>query len=116
MNPTEPAIQDVRHREGCVNLRIVVPDSLFYLQGHFPGFAVLPGVVQLDWAIRYARRYLPVGDAPAKTVQVKFRKPIPPNRPIELSLVYLGERKRLSFECRDDAGLYSSGQIVFDEP
>lgn len=114
MSDTEPAIRELRHDDNRVDLQFVVPDSLLYLQGHFPGFPVLPGVAQLDWAIRYARRYLPVGDAAAKTIQVKFRKPVPANRPIELSLAYIAERRRLSFECRDGAELYSSGQIIFD--
>jgi 3-hydroxymyristoyl/3-hydroxydecanoyl-(acyl carrier protein) dehydratase len=116
MSVTEPVIRQIHHAEARVELRLVVPESLLYLEGHFPGFAILPGVVQVDWAIRYARRYLAVGDAAAKTVQVKFRKPIPPSRQLSLSLAYAAERKRLSFECRDDADVCSSGQIVFDEP
>jgi 3-hydroxymyristoyl/3-hydroxydecanoyl-(acyl carrier protein) dehydratase len=116
MSVTEPVIRDIRHAEARVDLRLVVPESLLYLHGHFPGFAILPGVVQLDWAIRYGRRYLAVGDAAAKTVQIKFRKPIRPNRQLSLSLAYVAERRRLSFECRDDADVCSSGQIVFDEP
>lgn len=113
MTVTEPVIRDVRRADARVELNLLVPESLFYLQGHFPGFPILPGVVQLDWAVRYGRQYLPVGAAPAKTVQVKFRKPIRPNGQIDLALTYLAQRQLLSFECRDDEGLCSSGQIVF---
>jgi 3-hydroxymyristoyl/3-hydroxydecanoyl-(acyl carrier protein) dehydratase len=116
MSATEPQIRDIRRADGRVELQLFLPDSLLYLQGHFPGLAILPGVVQLDWAIRYGRRYLAIGDAAAKTLQVKFHRPIRPNRQIELSLAYASERKRLSFECRDAAEVCSSGQIVFDEP
>jgi 3-hydroxymyristoyl/3-hydroxydecanoyl-(acyl carrier protein) dehydratase len=114
MIPTEPAIREVHHAEGSVALFLSVPPDLLYLRGHFPGFAVLPGVVQLDWAIRYGRAYLPVGRAAAKTIQVKFRKPIRPDRPFEMRLDYSAEKRRLSFECRDEEGIYSSGQVVFE--
>ncbi|HWG79777.1 MAG TPA: hypothetical protein VN681_08390 [Stellaceae bacterium] len=116
MSDTEPLIRDIRHADARIDLQLFLPESLLYLQGHFPGLAILPGVVQLDWAIRYARRYLGIGDAAAATVQVKFHRPIRPNRQIELSLAYAAERKRLSFECREAAEVCSSGQIVFDEP
>ncbi|HKW55192.1 MAG TPA: hypothetical protein VJO12_15980 [Stellaceae bacterium] len=116
MSAAEPLIREIRHAEARVDLRLFLPDSLIYLQGHFPGLAILPGVVQLDWAVRYGRRYLSIGDAAAKTLQVKFHRPIRPNCQIELSLAYAAERKRLSFECRDGATVCSSGQIVFDEP
>jgi 3-hydroxymyristoyl/3-hydroxydecanoyl-(acyl carrier protein) dehydratase len=113
MTVTEPAIREVRRSVGKVELSLSVPESLLYLRGHFPGFAILPGVVQVDWAIRYGRQYLGVGSAAATTVQVKFRKPIRPGRPFELRLDYNGEQRRLSFECGDEEGLYSSGQVVF---
>ena len=114
MSVTEPAIRDVRRFGGAVELSLSVPKTLLYLSGHFPGFAVLPGVVQLDWAIRYGRQYLGLGSAAAKTVQVKFRKPIRPDRPFDLRLDYSVGQRRLSFECRDEDGVYSSGQVVFD--
>jgi len=107
-------IRDVRRSGGGVDLSLSVPKTLLHLSGHFPGFAVLPGVVQLDWAIRYGRQYLGLGSAAAKTVQVKFRKPIRPDRPFDLRLDYSVEQRRLSFECRDEDGVYSSGQVVFD--
>jgi 3-hydroxymyristoyl/3-hydroxydecanoyl-(acyl carrier protein) dehydratase len=116
MSVTEPHIRDVQRSASGLSLRFSVPTGLLYLEGHFPGFAILPGIVQIDWAIRYARRYLLLGPAPAASLQVKFRKPIRPERPLELRLAYATDRRRLSFECRDETDLCSSGQVVFAEP
>jgi 3-hydroxymyristoyl/3-hydroxydecanoyl-(acyl carrier protein) dehydratase len=35
--------------------RLRVPPTLEHFRGHFPGFPILPGVVQLDWAVRFGR-------------------------------------------------------------
>jgi 3-hydroxymyristoyl/3-hydroxydecanoyl-(acyl carrier protein) dehydratase len=115
LSATEPVIRGVRRSLDGLSLSLSVPRTLLYLQGHFPGFAVLPGVVQVDWAIRYGRQYLPLGAGAAKTIQVKFRKPIRPDLAFDLWLAYGAEQRRLSFECRDEGTLYSSGQIVFVE-
>ena len=114
MTPTEPNLRAIRQSGRAVELSLSVPETLLYLQGHFPGCPVLPGVVQLDWAIRYGRQYLGLAKTAAKTVQVKFRRPIRAERRFDLRLDYNPEERRLSFECRDGEGVYSSGQVVFD--
>jgi 3-hydroxymyristoyl/3-hydroxydecanoyl-(acyl carrier protein) dehydratase len=110
---TDPVILNVERSSGRVDLDLRVPGSLFYLRGHFPDFPILPGVVQLDWAIRYGRTYFSIAGAVANTVQVKFRKPILPEQNLRLSLSYTPERRRLTFDCRDREEMFSSGQIDF---
>lgn len=111
----EPVVLAVERGEDQVVLRCRVPASLLYLQGHFPGFALLPGVVQLDWAIAFARRHLGLTGAPAETLQVKFRKPVRPETEMVLTLSLAGGG-RLAFEWRDPRGICSSGQIGFPVP
>ena len=59
--PIEPAVLAVRSSEGRAELDLVVPPDLLYCRGHFPNRAILPGVVQIDWAILLGRRHFQLG-------------------------------------------------------
>ena len=36
-------------------IEFILPQNLFYFKGHFQGRPVLPGFVQISWAIHYAQ-------------------------------------------------------------
>jgi 3-hydroxymyristoyl/3-hydroxydecanoyl-(acyl carrier protein) dehydratase len=110
---TQPVICAVRRSGSVTELILRAPDSLLYFDGHFPRFPILPGVVQVDWAIRLGRRHLALDASPARAIQVKFRKPIPPNAELTLTLSLAHDGRRLAFEYRDAQGIYSSGRIGF---
>lgn len=110
----EPEFHALRPTEaGSVEIELVPRRTLLYFDGHFPGYAILPGVVQVDWALRFARRHLDLGPAAARTVQVKFRKPIRPDTPLTLALALPASHQRLTFSYRDAEGICSSGQLGF---
>ena len=110
---TEPMLLDTRRSEGRAEIDLVVPATLSYFRGHFPGFPVLPGVVQLHWAIAFGRRSFALGAAPPDTVQVKFRSVIAPDERICLVLNHDASRRKLSFEYRDANAVRSSGVVTF---
>lgn len=97
-------------------LTLYVPASLFWFRGHFPSFPILPGVVQLDWAITYGRLYFALGMATVAAMQMKFRRPVRPETRLTLALAHQAERHRLTFEYADAEGAYSSGQLSFATP
>ena len=109
-----PEIVDVIRSEDQVELQLLIPGALLYFRGHFPDFPILPGVVQLDWAIQYGRQHFALGTAAPTTIKIKFRKPIRPNHRIVLSLKH--SRGRLDFNYADAEGACSSGQIGFAPP
>ena len=108
-----PEIVGVAKSEEQAELKLIVPEALLYFRGHFPGFAILPGVVQLDWAIQYGRQHFALGSVFASTIRIKFRKPIRPNHHLTLSLKYVRSRNCIYFDYADAEGACSSGQVGF---
>lgn len=111
--PIEPAVLAVRSGDGRAELDLVVPPDLLYCRGHFPNRPILPGVVQIDWAIRLGRRHLQLGRSPPITLKVKFRRLVHPGDCLTLDLRYQPECKRLCFDYRDRGEPRSTGHAVF---
>jgi acyl-coenzyme A synthetase/AMP-(fatty) acid ligase len=107
--PREPILTALRPGDQAVELDLALPASLHWFQGHFPDFAILPGVVQLHWAVLYGRRHLGI-TAAAASAQVKFRRPIRPDDRLTLALAV--QRGRLTFAYRRGAETCSSGALA----
>lgn len=104
---------DVR-REGA-GLRAAgrLREDLPFLEGHFPGRPVLPGVVWVHWAIELAREHLGTPDAPSALESLKFHEPLLPGRCFTLRVGDDGG-KRLHFEAEADGDRIASGRVRFD--
>jgi 3-hydroxymyristoyl/3-hydroxydecanoyl-(acyl carrier protein) dehydratase len=109
-----PEVISVTRSEDRVELSLLIPATLVYFRGHFPDFPILPGIVQLDWAIQYGKHNFALGPVLPTTIRIKFRKPIRPNHRVTLSLKYLRARNRVEFNYADADGACSSGQIGFE--
>jgi len=74
---------------------------------------VLPGVVQVDWAVRYARQYLALSGEFSALENIKFTGLVMPDDRLQLSLKWDAQRARLDFSYTTRHRKYSSGRIVF---
>ncbi len=93
-------------------LELTIPQNLFYFDGHFPNAPILPGVVQIDWAIHYGRQCF---DLPLyfRGLQVlKFQRVIQPGMTITLELEYIVVKSTLSFRYYSQAGQHASGRVL----
>ncbi len=108
----EPEIINVKTSGLSTDLTLRIPEELYYFNGHFPGFKILPGVVQLDWVVRFARRYFSFSGVSASNIRVKFMRPILPGVTLKLSLTHVSEN-RIAFKFDANSVPCASGQITF---
>ena len=101
-----------RSPERCEFEILVEPENPWF-RGHFPGFAILPGVVQIGWAEHYARTLYGFDGGIAALEQVKFRRPIQPGAKLTLALRPDAAVRRVRYEYRDAEASYSSGVLQF---
>lgn len=111
-----PQVLAVRPQANGVDIDIVLRPDLPWFQGHFPQMAILPGVVQLDWAIHFARQHAVLAARAVPAFQVKFRALVRPQDALTLMLRRKGETNRVAFEFRRGTEVCSSGQLFGGDP
>jgi 3-hydroxymyristoyl/3-hydroxydecanoyl-(acyl carrier protein) dehydratase len=110
--PRFPLVRELANEGGRVLLEITAPARLQYFDGHFDVAPILPGVVQVDWAIHYGRQYF---DLPAQfkgMSQLKFQQVIGPEKPVQLELAYDAAKHSLRFSYSSAAGQHASGRVA----
>jgi 3-hydroxymyristoyl/3-hydroxydecanoyl-(acyl carrier protein) dehydratase len=90
---------------------LVLPADHAAFAGHFPGQPILAGVLQIDWAMRFAARCFELDQTVAQNFQVKFRRMIGPNENLSLALRLDRLRSNVTFEYRIAGEIASSGKI-----
>ncbi len=106
------------HREALhVICEADVPEDLYYFDGHFPGAPVLPGVVQLDWAMALGRKYFDLPPHFHGINALKFQHMIRPGARVTLELTHAMTqdlyKQTLHFRYVSAAGQHASGRAVF---
>lgn len=110
----EPVIEEYSTSTSTLQYALRLPPNLIYFQGHFPGHPVLPGVVQVDWAIKLGASLLAANQQFSHLLQLKFTKPLTPDQRITLELSKTKKVGTISFRYFDDTHKYSSGLLVFN--
>ena len=108
-----PEIDALERAAGRLELRFVVRPTHPCFEGHFPGVPVLPGVVQVGWAIEFARQHIAFSARFRSLAGVKFMRVIQPNDVVSLSLTVGSDQRELAFEYRLDGEPCSSGRVLF---
>jgi 3-hydroxymyristoyl/3-hydroxydecanoyl-(acyl carrier protein) dehydratase len=108
VEPTEEHEQD-----GVWTLSLRVPLDLIYFPGHFPQAPVLPGAVQVAWALSLASTRLGTPLRCHMMEALKFQQLIRPGDRAELALRHDVARHKLHFAYRDGDKAYSSGRLAW---
>jgi len=99
---------DTRHFE------LDISEDLIWFDGHFPGYPVLPGVVQLRWAVELSQEYFGLRSVPHEVMRLKFKSIIVPPIVVKLSLKRLGPAET-QFGYTGNGQEYSQGRLIFAE-
>ena len=110
--PKAPEVLEQSESDGEWSLQLSVPPDLAYFSGHFPKAPVLPGVVQVEWALNLGRQLLKLDGAFAGMEVLKFQQLVRPGDEIQLHLRFDAERGKLYFAYRNDTATCSSGRIL----
>jgi 3-hydroxymyristoyl/3-hydroxydecanoyl-(acyl carrier protein) dehydratase len=109
-----PEIRSCERLARGVRLQLTIPADLAYFAGHFPDLPLLPGVIQVKWAIELGRELLTFAGTFRALSAVKFMRVIQPGEAIALTLEYSAETRQLDFEYVLDGRPCSSGSAHFD--
>ena len=94
-------------------LDLHVAPRIEHFAGHFPAQAILPGVVQIDWAVHFARQYLALEGRFSALENIKFLGIVLPDSRLQLSLAWDPSNRRLEFAYASGQRKCSSGRLVF---
>ncbi|QSX40654.1 ApeI family dehydratase [Shewanella cyperi] len=107
-----PRVLERQVEEQQVRLLLALDAGLPFFQGHFPAQPVLPGVAQLDWAIRFGCDYFGY-DAEVATLEVlKFQQLMLPDTKIELLLNNQPGQNKFSFSYQLGDNRFASGRVL----
>lgn len=110
---TEPVQRLLEQEQHRVLLELTVPAALLYFNGHFHGAPILPGVVQLDWAIKYGREYFALAPQFLGVLALKFQRVITPGMVVQLELTHNLQKNCLTFCIASPEGQHANGRIMF---
>lgn len=109
-----PEVLEQQDIDGQWHLDLSVPPDLAYFSGHFPTVPILPGVVQVKWAMELGQRLLELPPKFAGMEVLKFQQLVRPGDRISLTLRFDAERGKLYFAFRNGDAPCSSGRIVLE--
>lgn len=109
-----PDVLATNHINECVVLTLFVPETLLYFDGHFDQASLLPGVVQIDWAVHFGRQLFNCSGEFSHLEVIKFKEVISPGQQVTLTLQFKENKNKLLFSYQSDSGTCSSGRVAFD--
>ncbi|OSM94420.1 MULTISPECIES: 3-hydroxyacyl-ACP dehydratase FabZ family protein [Lonsdalea] len=103
--------------ESQAELMLRADERLFWFRGHFPQQPLLPGIAQLDWAMRYGVEILAPQWRFCAVESLKFQRPVLPGNTLRLTLNWKEDKRQLAFcyhivRARGDELPASNGKIT----
>jgi acyl-coenzyme A synthetase/AMP-(fatty) acid ligase/3-hydroxymyristoyl/3-hydroxydecanoyl-(acyl carrier protein) dehydratase len=112
--PKSPQVLEQVEVEGEWSLQLAVPPDLAYFSGHFPQAPVLPGVVQVEWALNLGQQLMNLPAKFAGMEVLKFQQLVRPGDEVQLHLRFDPSRSKLYFAYRNETATCSSGRVLLE--
>ncbi|MBV6824369.1 acyl-CoA synthetase family protein [Pseudomonas sp. PD9R] len=112
--PKCPEVLQQLETDGEWSLQLAVPPDLAYFSGHFPTAPVLPGVVQVEWALSLGQQLMNLPEKFAGMEVLKFQQLVRPGDEVQLHLRFDPVRSKLYFAYRNETATCSSGRILLE--
>ena len=110
--PRVPAYEVVSHEGDAAHLRMTLPATLAWFQGHFPGEPILPGISQVHMAVLLSAEVLGWAPEGADLNRVKFKDIVRPGETLDLTLTARRDTGRLTFRWQRANGAEASSGSV----
>lgn len=110
---TSEVLEEQRGAATC-RRTLRIPAEAEWLDGHFPGFAVVPAVVQLLWVMDALRSLCGDRVSVRRLEALKFRGMIRPGDLIHLDLELRGPEGPVQFRLSDERAVYATGRCVVE--
>jgi len=111
--PRDALLEHEHERDGAWTLALRIPLDLIYFPGHFPKAPVLPGAVQVAWALSMASPRLGTPVRCTVMEALKFQQLLRPGDRVELCFHHDPLRRKLHFAYRHGEQAYSSGRLAW---
>lgn len=108
----QPEVLAVQRKEAVVEIEMRVPEDLACWPGHFPRYRILPGVLQLQWALEEIARWTGAAPELTRVDALKFKTPLLPGQRTRLRIRRDLDAPRFHFEFAHEGVVYSQGRIV----
>ena len=111
----EPHVENAACAADSWSADLTFDADAMYFQGHFPGFPILPGVVQLGTAHHFAEAFVRRSLRLKEVKKLKFQRIIHPGEKVGFTV----ERKsdsEYAFRYAVEGGVCSSGTMVVESP
>jgi acyl-coenzyme A synthetase/AMP-(fatty) acid ligase/3-hydroxymyristoyl/3-hydroxydecanoyl-(acyl carrier protein) dehydratase len=112
VDPALPfAISESIEPAGAV-CELVVPRDLAYFSGHYDGFPLVPGAVQVLWVTTVLGRMLGRDATTSRMEAIKFRNVMKPGQRFTMTVDLDAAKSRASFTLAHDGRVFSSGRLA----
>ncbi len=113
--PREPLLLAERREADALVRELEVPEDLAYLEGHFEGLPVVPGVVQLGWVVDAASALLGAPPHLQAVEALKFHELLRPGDRLALHLERDAREPCVRFRLADGPRLFGSGRLRLED-